>query len=105
MALLWLWCRQATVAPIQPLPWKVLYATGTTLKSKTNKQTKNKQENLFRLPKVLMRDFLSGSYIMPAGKFIYQALLKKHISVFIYYRSLLRNLGHPPQHLYLSNVK
>ena len=37
--LLWLWCRPAAVAPIQPLAWKLQYAAGTDLKSKTNKQT------------------------------------------------------------------
>ena len=34
--LLWLWCRPAAVAPIQPLAWEL--ATGAALKSKTNKQ-------------------------------------------------------------------
>ena len=36
--LLWLWCRLAAVALIQPLAWELPYATGVTLKSK-NKQT------------------------------------------------------------------
>ena len=27
-ALLWLWCRQATPAPIRPLAWKLPYAAG-----------------------------------------------------------------------------
>ena len=31
-ALLWLWHRPAAVAPIQPLAWELLYATGVALK-------------------------------------------------------------------------
>jgi len=33
-ALLWLWCRLAATAPIQPLPWESLYAIGAALKRK-----------------------------------------------------------------------
>ena len=32
MTLLWLWCRPAATAPIWPLAWELLYATGATLK-------------------------------------------------------------------------
>jgi len=32
--LLWLWCRLAAVAPIQPLAWEPPYAVGVALKSK-----------------------------------------------------------------------
>ena len=28
LALLWLWCRPATIAVVQPLAWKLPYATG-----------------------------------------------------------------------------
>ena len=38
-AWLWLWCRPAAVAPIQPLAWELPCATGMALKSK--KQNKN----------------------------------------------------------------
>ena len=31
-ALLWLWCRPAATAPIQPLAWEPPYAMGTALK-------------------------------------------------------------------------
>ena len=31
---LWLWCRLAGVAPIQPLAWENPYAAGAALKSK-----------------------------------------------------------------------
>ena len=34
--LLWLGCRPAAIAPIQPLAWKLLYATSAALKSKNN---------------------------------------------------------------------
>ena len=41
LALLWLWCRSATVAPIRPLAWEPPYAAGAALKrQKTNKQKK-----------------------------------------------------------------
>ena len=30
--LLWLWCRLAAVAPIQPLAWELPYAVGVALK-------------------------------------------------------------------------
>ena len=29
-----LWCGQAAAAPIRPLAWELLYATGTAVKSK-----------------------------------------------------------------------
>ena len=47
LVLLWLWCRLADEAPIQPLAQDRPYATGTVLKrekTKTNKQKKNKKE-------------------------------------------------------------
>ena len=31
-AFLWLWRRRAAVAPIRPLAWELLYATGVALK-------------------------------------------------------------------------
>ena len=34
LVLLWLWCRTAAVAPIQPLAWEPPYATGVALKTK-----------------------------------------------------------------------
>ena len=44
-ALLWLLCRSAATAPIQPLAWELLYATGVALKSK-NKTNKTKPRRL-----------------------------------------------------------
>ena len=32
VALLWLWCRPAAVAPIRPLVWEPPYAVGVALK-------------------------------------------------------------------------
>ena len=34
LALLWLWCRLAAIAPIQPLGWEFPYAAGAALKKK-----------------------------------------------------------------------
>ena len=47
LVLLWLWCRQASAAPIRPLAWELPYAVGAALKSKTNKQTKEQVAELF----------------------------------------------------------
>ena len=33
-ALLWLWCRLAAAAPIQPLAWELPYAASAALKGK-----------------------------------------------------------------------
>ena len=38
--LLWLWCRLAAIAPIQPLAWEPPYAMGEALDKQTNKQIK-----------------------------------------------------------------
>ena len=37
-ALLWLWCRLASVAPIRPLAWKLPCAAGVALRSKKRKE-------------------------------------------------------------------
>ena len=37
---LWLWCRRAAVALIQPLAWELPYAVGVALKNKNKKQKK-----------------------------------------------------------------
>ena len=39
---LWLWCRSVATAPIRPLAWELLYATGAALKSK------NKYKNFLK---------------------------------------------------------
>ena len=43
LALLWLWCRPATIAPIWPLAWEPPYAAGEAQKDK--KQTNKKKQN------------------------------------------------------------
>ena len=40
LALLWLWCRLAAIAPIQPLAWEPPYAVGSVLKLKKEKRKK-----------------------------------------------------------------
>ena len=39
LALLWLWCKPAAAAPIQPLAWELPYATGVALKKKKKKES------------------------------------------------------------------
>ena len=39
--LLWLWCRPAARAPIQPLAWELSDAKSATLKSKKAKRPRN----------------------------------------------------------------
>ena len=43
-ALLWLWCRPAAVAPIEPLAWELPCATSAALKKKKKKKRKRKKE-------------------------------------------------------------
>ena len=38
LALLWLWCRPAAVAPIRPLAWEPPCAKGVAIKSKKKKK-------------------------------------------------------------------
>ena len=48
--LLWLWCRPAAVAPIQPLAWELLYVVSVALKrQKEGKQKKRKKQLIFVL--------------------------------------------------------
>ena len=42
LALLWLWCRPATAAPIQPLAWETPCVTSTA--PEKNKKTKKKKK-------------------------------------------------------------
>ena len=46
-ALLWLWCRPAATALIQPLAWESPHAVGAALKKP--KQTTKKQNTIIRL--------------------------------------------------------
>ena len=38
LALLWLWCRPAAIAPVQPLAWEPPYALGEALKRRGKKK-------------------------------------------------------------------
>ena len=49
LALLWLWCGPAAVAPIQPPAWEPPYATGAALKRKKKKERKKKKRWMFLL--------------------------------------------------------
>ena len=42
-ALLWLWCRPAAVALIQPLAWEPPYAAGEALKKQKKKKKRKKE--------------------------------------------------------------
>ena len=54
-ALLWLWCRPAAAAPIQPLAWEPPYAMALTLKGKKQKQeNRHKQMKRVRHERVPM---------------------------------------------------
>ena len=44
LALLWLWCRPAAVAPIRPLAWEPPYAASVALEKA--KKTKNKIKDI-----------------------------------------------------------
>ena len=40
LVLLWLWCRPAAIAPIQPLAWEPSYATSIALKRQKDQKKK-----------------------------------------------------------------
>ena len=43
LALLWLWCRPAAEALIQPLAWELPYAAGVALKKKKKRKERKKK--------------------------------------------------------------
>ena len=45
-ALLWLWCRPAAKAPIQPQAWEPPYAMGVALKKMTKDQKKPQKQKI-----------------------------------------------------------
>ena len=57
--LLWLWCRLAAIAPIQPQAWELSYAAGTALK-RQKKHKKLKSAGCFPL----MKNFVKYLCIM-----------------------------------------
>ena len=46
LALLWLWCRPAVVAPIGPLAWEPPYAAGASLKRQKDQKKKINHSSL-----------------------------------------------------------
>ena len=44
--MLWVWCRPAATALIQPLAWELSYATGAALKKKRKEKEKNNKDKL-----------------------------------------------------------
>ena len=44
--LLWLWCRLAAAAPIQPLAWELPYTAQAALEKKKKKKRKEKKKKL-----------------------------------------------------------
>ena len=43
LVLLWMWCKLAAAAPIQPLAWEPPYAVGLALKMTKRKKKKRKK--------------------------------------------------------------
>ena len=59
LALLWLWCRPAAVAPIEPLAWEPSYAMGVAIKRKgKKKKDKLKTELLYKIAIQLLSIFV-----------------------------------------------
>ena len=58
--LLWLWCRPAAAASIQPLAWEHPYATGVALKRPKNKKQKPPKQTK-KTPGQITLDFKSSS--------------------------------------------
>jgi len=56
LALLWLWCRPAVVAPIRPLAWETPYAVSEALKRP--KKKKKKKEHLIHFAHTFSSDIL-----------------------------------------------
>ena len=54
LALLWLWCGPAALAPFGPLAWELPHATGAALKQ-TNKQKKSFKKNACKTDEIQIR--------------------------------------------------
>ena len=61
LMLLWLWRRQAAMAPIGLLAWEPPYATDADLKSKNNNNNNN---NIFKSNESKAQTSLSGEAIL-----------------------------------------
>ena len=55
LELLWLWCRSAAAAPIQPLAWKLPYAASAAAKKAKKKKKKKKIDMPWELPSQISR--------------------------------------------------
>ena len=66
LALLWLWCRPATVASIRPLAWKHPYAVGTGLKKEKKKRKKGGDRTTyktkFRVKENIVKNFMTINF-------------------------------------------
>ena len=76
--LLWLWCRQVALAPVQPLAWEPPYAVGEALKSKKNKKQKQTPNDLS----------LSTSWVLSVFKILWG--IQRHKSIL---EGFLQNSG------------
>ena len=56
LVLLWLWCRLAAVAPIQPLAWEPPHAMDVALKKKDKKKKKKEKNARFAAMEILPRE-------------------------------------------------
>jgi len=57
--LLWLWCRLAAVAPIQPLAWEPPYDSGAAQEMAKRQKDKKKKNEVTRVSK--------GQHLHPLG--------------------------------------
>ena len=62
--LLWLWCRLAAVAPIQPLAWEPPYAVGAALKRQKTKKKKKQKTNKQKKPQTKTKQKTSGTQFL-----------------------------------------
>ena len=53
LAVLWLWCRPAAVAPIQPLAWELTCVTGMALKKAKTKTKNQKKPSMHMMPPLI----------------------------------------------------
>ena len=65
LALLWLWCRPAATAPIQPRAWKPPYATGVALKIKKEKEKKKSSISISIFSQLWVKDEEKSHYMDP----------------------------------------
>ena len=66
--LLWLWCRQAAVAPVGPLAWEPPYALSAALKRKKKKKQPQNQKTKTK-PKTYM--YMYFKYVLKNRKYLF----------------------------------